>query len=288
MDTRLVEYLKNVVALEKSVYIQRETIQRIKFKICNLGIRSRLVEPEPPEKELPSFEGTLSFAFIFMLIFGIFNVGLMIPGAVFGFCLVLYINYRTVTKRYEERMGVYWQKKHQYDKALYDECLRLDRENSQKAKLIEMLKTMENHLYETRILLRRYYMRDIIFEKYQNIVAVCSFYEYLLSGRCTTLTGHEGAYNIYETEARFERIYTKLDEIVTKLDDIKQNQYVLYDAIQDGNRMTRRLVDESLRQATLTAQIADNAELAAYYNRQTAIEANQIKWLMLNDSWKSR
>ena len=38
------------------------------------------------------------------------------------------------------------------------------------------------------------------------------FDEYLQSGRCYTLEGHEGAYNLYEEEKFKEIILTKLDD----------------------------------------------------------------------------
>ena len=42
------------------------------------------------------------------------------------------------------------------------------------------------------------------------MVMVCSLYEYVCSGRCDTLAGHEGAYNIWEMEIRLDKIVTQL------------------------------------------------------------------------------
>mgnify|MGYP001864484039 FL=1 len=80
------------------------------------------------------------------------------------------------------------------------------------------------------------YDKNIIFPKYRRLPLVCSLYEYFCSGRCSTLEGHEGAYNILEMEIRLDRIITQMDMVITRLESIRDGQYVLYSAIQDSNR----------------------------------------------------
>ena len=72
------------------------------------------------------------------------------------------------------------------------------------------------------------YAYNIIHPKYRTHVAVSSFYEYLDTGRCTTLQGADGAYNLYEAECRSNLIISQLNTIVTKLEEIKQNQLMMY------------------------------------------------------------
>ena len=53
--------------------------------------------------------------------------------------------------------------------------------------------------YESTIeLLNNYYDKNIIYPKYRDLVALCMIYEYLVSGRCLTLEGRNGAYNKYD------------------------------------------------------------------------------------------
>lgn len=97
------------------------------------------------------------------------------------------------------------------------------------------------------------YGKNIIYPKYQHdLVAICMFHEYFESGRCTTLTGHEGAYNIFEQELRLGIIINNLDIIIQKLDDIQRNQYSLYSALQHINSqqeiIIRSLNDISYKQ----------------------------------------
>ena len=79
------------------------------------------------------------------------------------------------------------------------------------------------------------YAYDIIFGKYRDVVALSSFYEYLMAGRCTALEGADGAYNIYEGEIRANRIIAQLDTVISTLEDIKQNQYLMYQELRNIN-----------------------------------------------------
>ncbi len=102
---------------------------------------------------------------------------------------------------------------------------------------------------------------------------MCSLYEYFISGRFTELTGPDGAYNRYETEIRLDRIITKLDVIIHKLDAIKANQYMLFTALQEGNQLTKQLLDESVKQSQLAQKTVENTALAAHYSEVAASNA---------------
>lgn len=103
-------------------------------------------------------------------------------------------------------------------------------------------------------------------------MAVSSFYEYLSSGRCTNLEGHEGAYNLFENELRLNIILVKLDDIIERLDDIRSNQYALYAAISKSNKNINHL-----RRSLSNMQ--NNMELTAYNSRITAQNTEFLKWI---------
>ena len=71
---------------------------------------------------------------------------------------------------------------------------------------------------------------------------MCSLYEYICAGRCTELEGHEGAYNILETEIRLDRIILQLDKVIAQLEQIKHTQFMLYSAVQESNRRLCRIM----------------------------------------------
>ncbi len=78
---------------------------------------------------------------------------------------------------------------------------------------------------------------------------VASLYEYFLSGRCDSLEGANGGYNLLEMEIRMDRIIVQLDKVIAKLGSIQANQWSLYAAIQDGNRQIQTLTESVNRVA---------------------------------------
>ena len=108
---------------------------------------------------------------------------------------------------------------------------------------------VETSLASSRQNLEKMYSYNIVFPKYRNYVMVSSIYEYFCSGRCMTLEGHEGAYNILELEIRLDRIITRLDCILQNLSAIQANQYTLYRCLQDSNQKIDLLLQEESRMA---------------------------------------
>lgn len=138
---------------------------------------------------------------------------------------------------------------------------------------------------ETRNILEKYYNLNIVYPKYRNLTAISSFNEYLKSGRCTMLTGHEGAYNIYEEEVRLDRILTKLDIIIEKLEEIKQNQRMLYLAIKEAKTTSENILRELKSISSQNIEIinntnvtAQNSQITAYNTQISAHNTEFLKW----------
>lgn len=149
-----------------------------------------------------------------------------------------------------------------------------------KITLLEQELAALNHMMsETKQVLDTYYRQDIIYPKYRNLIAVSSFYEYLSSGRCTHLEGHEGAYNIFENEIRQNWIINKLDEVIDRLDRIEDHQYMLYSAIQESNSKTAILSQQLDQCASSLQGIEENAAITAYNSHITAQNTEFLKWV---------
>lgn len=133
---------------------------------------------------------------------------------------------------------------------------------------ISILKQEQNMIKDfsskTKYILNEFYNCNIIFPKYRNFVAISSIYEYLFSGRCSKLEGHEGAYNILENEIRQNIIINKLDEIINKLDTIKDNQYMLYSAIEDSNKKMDELTKEIYKISDNLLNISESSSICEY------------------------
>lgn len=145
---------------------------------------------------------------------------------------------------------------------------------------LEVKGRLTDTLAKTTDALKRLYSLNIIYPKYRNLVAVCSIFEYLDSGRCSELSGPNGAYNLYESELRLNIIIDKMDVIAAKLDSIQSSQYVLYDEMTKANsalgqvngymRKLQQSVETIEQSSVINMQCADitrkNVEALKYIN----------------------
>ncbi|MBR5246196.1 MAG: hypothetical protein IKV25_02345 [Clostridia bacterium] len=115
------------------------------------------------------------------------------------------------------------------------------------------------------------YDENIIFPKYRNLVAITAINEYLLSGRCDKLEGPDGAYNLYEMELRQNIIIAQLSSIIDNLEQIRNNQYSLYEELQKSNC----IIDEILSE---THKMNESAKLTAYFAGITALAETSPKY----------
>ena len=155
----------------------------------------------------------------------------------------------------------------------------------QPCKLIESEITAAKQTYYKLVeALANYYSLDIVFGKYRNLVALTRFYEYLLAGRCKTLEGADGAYNIYESEIRMDALITDMGQVLKKLDDIKKGQYLLYEQLVSANKGINELNNKTATAINQLVKIGDsvdtiknNSYVIAYNTAQTAFYAKTIK-----------
>jgi len=138
--------------------------------------------------------------------------------------------------------------------------------------------------------LQQLYSYGVIYGKYRNYVALATFYDYLMSGRCETLEGANGAYNLFEQESMANTIICRLDKIISSLEQIRQTQYSIYTEIKEANQhlskienqlvLNNKLQNESLTQLKeickntegITEQLQEisfNTEVTAFYSKQT-------------------
>lgn len=129
----------------------------------------------------------------------------------------------------------------------------------------------ENKLSDSQQLLGQMYSKNVIYVKYRNLPAISSFLDYFSSGRCSSLTGPYGAYNLYENEARMDGIITRLDNISMQLMQIQYNQQRLYEAVkacgETVNRLYHAVENSAAHLASIAAsqsRIEENSAMAKY------------------------
>ena len=276
----LKEYIKRVFQLEILQYEQTKVCSDIRQTISEVQNK----QSTPLKKESYDVFGNLVlggsigviFAFIYLIIdalkprgLGRWNVMRSLEKTIIIFLVVSIIVFLIgifITKPNNKKIA--------RDNKIIEQKNAVDFQRRVKycEQLKQRLTVAERTLFDTQKVLNTYYDKGIIFPTYRNLVAVSSFYEYLSSGRCTNLEGHEGAYNLFENELRLNIILVKLDDIIERLDDIRSNQYALYAAISKSNKSINHL-----RQSLLNMQ--DNMELTAYNSRITAQNTEFLKWI---------
>ena len=80
-----------------------------------------------------------------------------------------------------------------------------------------MIAYIEESIRNMKLVLHTFYEAGFeggkIHERYRGLIPVGMFYEYVDTERCDCLTGHGGAYNMYEDDCRAARVEQKLDKI---------------------------------------------------------------------------
>lgn len=106
-----------------------------------------------------------------------------------------------------------------------------------------MLQELKKKEASTKDALEKAYGMNIIYPKYRNYVAVCSFYDYISSGICCRLDGSDGAYNKFDIESRMDKIITQLDTVIKNLELIRSNQYKLYAEMKNAESELKKIVN---------------------------------------------
>ena len=101
--------------------------------------------------------------------------------------------------------------------------------------LSEEMKLARKEIKATVKVLNELYSYNVVFEKYRDLAILPTLYEYIDSGRCFDLRGGDGAYNLYESELRANIIFNKLDNLALALEQIKNNQIMLYQELRQIN-----------------------------------------------------
>ena len=263
MNTKLIEYIENIVCLERKKYEQQKILNDFQKKINQYS-------DIPYEKEdtvkksgqllgeyFDSFEAAgwvfvtgiklIVACMIGILIFEILGskTWANIMNIIANINKNIEIKYNNVVQRYRSE---YKEVKKSYD--------------------------------STVACLNRYYDLNIIYPKYRNFALMSSMLDYFKAGICTELTGHEGAYRILEDDIRFRRIEYKMDIIIKKLDEIKEMQGCLYSQIAEANRNVYRLennINTSVKKI-LNNQSYQNEQLSSIsYNSNS--QSQDIKFI---------
>ena len=295
------EYVRNIRDLEVSCYQQEMLLRKLKNKPANINreiVALERTKDEIPTKPLSAVSSVIIMVimdlflalvgavigfvggFIVRVIAGIFAdpsnwitflIGCSIIGYIIALICLFYWHRDTVKDAHDEKKA-YPEKLKEVERKKQNRKQEIEYKKKQLTMLPSVVSKSEQELQQTRDLLKKYYDLGFIYPKYRGMVPVCQIYEYLESGRCFSLLGPGGAYNLYESEVRSNLIISKLDDVISRLDDLSAGQQMLANVIRESNRKIDRLSQSFDR-------IEENTAMSAYYSGITAANTDYLAWL---------
>ena len=202
----------------------------------------------------------------------------LLPGLVMLFVFLLIAHQENVTinavsKNYRTRVEEI-ERKNAEREAAYKRRLTEHRQNYDTS-----MQCLNSHLSESNSVLAKFYEADVIFPKYRNLPALTSIYEYLASGRCEELAGPNGAYNLYESEIRQNMVISQLSEVVSNLESIRANQFMLYQEVNQINANVNAIGAEVQQLAVQSVLLTQLTALNTYYSGISAVNTTAMQFL---------
>ena len=304
----LKEYTKRAKELEAAIYTQKKLMKEHNIVIKNNAPLEPVIEEvaikKPTQPQLINYTSQLEFknALLSGGSLTVFGVPIIISGVLGEMFIVvligllvgamgIYLLYDGIYtckwnkerqknghSRYEKDLKEYDRELARYNNAvddakkLYEEryavySLNADKHNKKK---LEMEEKHNNALASLEYSLAKLYEENVVFPKYRNMVAITTINEYLESGRCYELEGPDGAYNLYEMELRQNIVIGQLSNIISNLEQIRNNQFSLYEELQKSNRK----IDDIIYELKV---LQDETKLNAYFNYVTAVAETSPK-----------
>ena len=259
-STGLKQYISAIAQMEQVKYRQEKAIEQLQAEIARL--RNTYVMPKPQQGkmcETKEFIGGSAMTGVGLITADFLGIVPSVATSVFGrgsfmdACapLMAFVGgialivravgasdeNKAAREKNSKMMAYYKQEMEKYN--------RNAAEVNAKKKLADVLSKrlgeMRAKKAEMERDLKRAYSYNVIYTSYRNLVAVSSFYDYLHSGKCSTLEGHEGAYNIFDMESRMDKIITQLDRISCQLENIRYSQNALYSIMKSSNEKLDRM-----------------------------------------------
>jgi hypothetical protein len=310
----LLQYLKELFNIEVNSFMMQQCLREEEYKLNKLKdlnidrptLKLKEIPNKPKEFYAKDKLGVLIYFFMFYTIPGSF-ISAVILGVITGSISVFSVTFIGLIiaipilaiigglfnnrKSYEEKMK-------EYDSVItYNEKCKKDYEkcqgiynkkliyiDQQKNNCMKNMDTIRREITEITNTLNLLYDLDIIYSKYRNLKAISKFLEYVESGRCKTLSGVLGCYNLFEQEYRLDLMLDKFDQVLLKLDDIQKQNINLFTAINRINRNLSEIKQGYTEQYNILGNInekigaiEENSNATKCFSEITANNLTQIK-----------
>lgn len=295
MDKNLKSYLETLIDLEKNAYMQSELLKNVRNRIDRLGKPIIYQKPQKKEADFLSnlqigVAGTAFVGAILGAIVGLVNsdglfdaidkvIGTGIQWLLYGLGVGVVVGVILHIYECHANKNDYNIDYLNYVSSTENDNIRVNKEKEQIKQLQAISSATIQKQTATNAVLQQYYDLDILPPKYRNMAAVCSIYGYLQDGICDKIHGHDGALAQYKMDLRFGQLEEKLDIIISSLEKIRENQYVLYSAIKQVNTNVQNLLEKTDKQIHLMNSIDQKMEIMNYYQQQTLAENRYQSYL---------
>lgn len=274
----LVPYLQDTCSAELlCTHLQKE-ISKKNNEIFSLNriIDTKIIDPAYPE--MPDYSGNAEAATGFSALLGIIGLFLFFSNGLLGLlkivgiaalffsALILFVGLSDLSEAKQREKHDFSERLNNYNRAIENNKRARAQKNEylhSRAKLLEEVSQLSNHLADAKILRDKVYGVNIIPSKYRNVQAAYYLYDYFSTCRENDLD------KIIQT--------LLLDEIVQKLDTvIEQNEELIINqryqiALQEHH--TEVIESNHREQLSRIAKMESNQELQADYLNM--IETNQ-------------
>lgn len=282
----LKEYIYIILDMEKNVYIQKQTLENLYQRRNSLGIQNRIDIPKS-NKAIADYEDFILSAGFVCAVIG-FVIGIIITwrnsillAPLVGLIIALIAGFTggiiigpliaiSVRKKEQDKYDLEYQfKMSEYDRLKKADENRVKKELIYRSRIQNDIEELERQYSDSKRHLETMYGRNIIHPKYRhNIIAISAFYQYLSEKRTYCLefdqsTGDRGAYNIYNEEVQRGVIISQLNLVLTKLDQVINNQEILQRTMIDANNKINYLSNDINNM---------NRQLSSSTKEQTAIQ----------------
>lgn len=260
----LKKYVHFVLQIETKIYQLEQCIKVSQEKKEKLCVPRYIPTPQKKEREKIDIEvvGAVllaSFIIVAVLATWLSNyidvsfLGVLI--FTFLLCGMLLILIYQSTCRTRDRINNEIEQKYNYEVLMESERIKkelLDKENLEK--FIDVFSIMKEEIDK---ILFDIYSLNIIHPSYRGIIAVSVIYQLLDTKICYELEGPDGAYNMCNTEQYRRQMLIKVDTILENIEDIKYNQYALFEMLKNTN---------NILEGILLCEYIDNIQMSKISN----------------------
>jgi len=294
------DYIRRAKELEVAVYKQKKLMdehEKMLLANCPSAPTKNIIEiPMASNLQEPQ-KGKLGGQWWFMLVVSILGIlmaivsqddmsGFMLVSGIIFLALFAFA-YSQWNSEYDKALAEYHQQISELNNNIKHAQRRAEREekryNSILADYNERIAVYEEQratamiphkesLKKLEDALQSHYETNVLFAKYRNLVAVATIDEYLQSGRCETLEGSNGAYNLYEMELRQNIVIGQLSMILDNMEQIRSNQYTLYQELSMANMAIADILTE-------IREMHSVAKLNAYFASVSAMVDASPKYI---------